>query len=135
MMIWKIVRNNLIKWWYVVYTPIVRKIWPTKEEMKLYEQEHPEEFEDSYSEDTSLLNNKNYNATTHSMSGEYGKGVLDDSEKEQLDAILKNNYSAAGDALAQLRQAEEIYERLRREAAEDEAKKLAEIEAVKNAVQ
>lgn len=88
-----------------------------------------------------------YNATTGSYSGLYGQQPIDENTQAALNAILYASSSqssvdsliAAGgqpgdDVITPPEQAEiiheanEIYERLLREAAEDEARKQAEIE-------
>lgn len=100
-----------------------------------------------------------YNAATGSYSGLYGKGPVDDQTKEALNAILSissnqntvdslllSDNSGENAALKKketpdvilppeqddiVKEANAIYERLLQEAAEDEAKKQAEIEAVR----
>ncbi len=100
-----------------------------------------------------------YNAATGSYSGLYGKGPVDEDTKAALDAILNTSSNQnsvdsliAGGAMDSasaygasstrevilppehediVREANAIYERLMREAAEDEAKKQAEIEAAR----
>ena len=101
-----------------------------------------------------------YNATTGSYSGLYGKGPVDDQTKEALNAILSlsNNQNTVDSLLSGggsvedtddtakkknsdvtippeqddiVKEANAIYERLMQEAAEDEAKKEAEIEAAR----
>lgn len=100
-----------------------------------------------------------YNATTGSYSGLYGKGPVDSSTQSALDEILNRsssqnsidvlfNNSSEPEASQKknvndvilppeqeeiINEANAIYERLMREAAEDEAKKAAEIEAAKQA--
>lgn len=109
------------------------------------------------------LDDSAYNAATGSYSGLYGKGPVDDQTKEALNAILSisnnqntvdsllsENESGEGEALKKksnldvtlppeqddiVKEANAIYERLLREAAEDEAKKQAEIEAVRQQVE
>lgn len=102
-----------------------------------------------------------YNATTGSYSGLYGKGPVDDQTKEALNAILSisNNQNTVDSLLSGnesgedvkkkenndvilppeqddiVKEANAIYERLLREAAEDEARKQAEIEAVRRQVE
>ena len=109
------------------------------------------------------LDDSAYNATTGSYSGLYGKGPVDDQTKEALNAILSisNNQNTVDSLLLGndadepeslkkkenhyvglppeqddiVKEANAIYERLLREAAEDEAKKQAEIEAVRRQVE
>lgn len=103
----------------------------------------------------------NYNETTGSFSGLYGQKPVDASTQSMLDEIMGNNTNSQNniDSLFSndtpnpapketpkkeevvlppeqddiIKEANEIYERLMREAAEDEAKKQAEIEAAKMA--
>lgn len=101
-----------------------------------------------------------FNATTGSYSGLYGQGPVDADMQATLDAIMnisshqntvdsllsgnhpdvsgQNIHSSANDDVIIppdqdeiLKEANEIYERLLREAAEDEAKKQAEIEEMR----
>ncbi len=109
------------------------------------------------------LDDSAYNAATGSYSGLYGKGPVDDQTKEALNAILSisNNQNTVDSLLLGndaeepeslkkkgnldvvlppeqddiVKEANAIYERLLREAAEDEAKKQAEIEAVRRQVE
>ncbi len=101
-----------------------------------------------------------YNATTGSYSGLYGKKPVDAQTQEALDAILNTSSNqntvdsllSGGNAEVEkkkdnddvilapehddiIKEANAIYERLMREAAEDEAKKQAEIEAVRQQVE
>lgn len=104
-----------------------------------------------------------YNATTGSYSGLYGKGPVDDQTKAALNAILSTSSNqntvdsllsgseSGEDASSKkkesndvtlspehddiVKEANAIYERLLREAAEDEARKQAEIEAVRQQVE
>lgn len=151
--------QNIIKWWFVVYNPIARRIWPTKEEEeaalekeRLEEKEEPEaeiSTESSTSNTASatpIINDATYNATTGAYSGLYGQQPVDSGTQNVLDEILNRNNSQnfvdnyiqdnATDAVpipedqeAIVAEANAIYERLLREAAEDEAKKQAEIAA------
>ena len=108
--------RNIIKWWFVVYNPDFRKIWPSKEEEETARQKE-----------------------------------LDDQTQSTLDEILNASSSQCNiDSLVKaaksedvtlppeqdkiIREANAIYERLLREAAEDEAKKQAEIDAVKQSM-
>lgn len=99
-----------------------------------------------------------YNATTGSYSGLYGQKPVDEDTQAALDAILNasNNQNSVDSLLAGtasinngsgtasgdnvilppeqdeiIREANEIYERLLREAAEDEARKQAEIDEMR----
>ncbi len=92
-----------------------------------------------------------YNASTGSYSGLYGQKPVDDQTQSTLDEILNASSSQCNiDSLVEaaksedvtlppeqdkiIREANAIYERLLREAAEDEAKKQAEIDAVKQSM-
>ena len=159
--------QNIIKWWFVVYNPIARRIWPTKaEEEQALEQERLEkenEPEEEIQEESvvatpvmmqsapqptpaSIINDATYNATTGAYSGLYGQQPVDSGTQNVLDEILNKNNSqnyidnyiqdSVADAVpvpedqeAIVAEANAIYERLLREAAEDEAKKQAEIDA------
>lgn len=92
-------KSNIIKWWQITYNPTVRMIFPSKYERDKYEEEMA--MQASITED--LKSDPNYNASTGSMSGSYGKGEMDDAQKAQLDSILKSNYSSVAgiDALLQ----------------------------------
>lgn len=179
--------RNIIKWWYVVYNPIARKIWHSKEEAEearleeerqriLKEEEESRqaalkaeeeakqvdlmEEEARLKAEMEAMADETYNATTGSFSGLYGKGPVDASTQAALDEImgknkknddfasLVNNGSititpspapapangpSKEEQNAVLAEANAIYERLMREAAEDEAKKQAEIDAAKAA--
>lgn len=101
-----------------------------------------------------------YNATTGSYSGLYGKKPVDAKTQEALNAIMNTTNKqntvdvllSGGDPTAEkkkdsddvvlapehddiIKEANAIYERLMREAAEDEARKQAEIEAVRQQVE
>lgn len=148
---------HVIKWWLVEYNPEVVRIWPSKAEkeeaLRLEAIEAEEaallalEKEDDPEPDTAECVNSMYNATTGSYSGLYGQQPIDENTRAALNAILYASSSqssvdsliAAGgqpgdDVITPPEQAEiiheanEIYERLLREAAEDEARKQAEIE-------
>ncbi len=173
--------GNIIKWWFVIYNPIARRIWPTKEEEELalakeaeneeaekeIEKAEREELtspleEENYDEPVTQdyapkpdtpkvdINDCNYNSTTGSFSGLYGTGPVDSNTQSMFDEIMGRNNAAhsvdintitvdgepatvAEDQSEVLAQANEIYERLMREAAADEAAKQAEIEAAKAA--
>ncbi len=100
--------------------------------------------------DTGSIDASAFNATTGSYSGLYGQGPVDEDTKAALDAILYATSSqssvdsllAAGGAPTDevvlppeqdeiVKEANEIYERLLREAAEDEARKQAEIDEMR----
>lgn len=92
-----------------------------------------------------------FNAATGSYSGLYGQKPVDADTQAALDAIMNatsnqnsidsllagNSPSSSGDIITPpdqdevIREANEIYERLLREAAEDEAKKQAEIDEMR----
>jgi hypothetical protein len=149
---------HVIKWWLVEYNPEAKRIWPSKveeEEALRLEvlslpdknggEENPMECNsmDDYPVDESA-----YNATTGSYSGLYGQRPVDESTQQALDSIM--SMSAQSNQLnidsilastnsepivmseeqeAVIAEANEIYERLMREAAEDEAKKIEAIKA------
>lgn len=106
-----------------------------------------EEDDDNPEPDTADYVNSMYNATTGSYSGLYGQQPIDENTQAALNAILYASSSQSSvdsliatggqpgdDVITPPEQAEiiheanEIYERLLREAAEDEARKQAEIE-------
>lgn len=142
--------RNIIKWWFVVYNPIARKIWPSKKEEEAARKEEEElentteDFPADFESDASY--NENFNVTTGAPSGEYGKQPIDTETQAALDVIMLNSNISQShiDSLVHesevtlsqeqeqiIAEANRIYERLKREAAEDEARKLAEIENVK----
>lgn len=175
--------RNIIKWWFVVYNPIARKIFHSKEEAEearleeerqriLKEEEEARQAalkaeeeakqraladeEARLKAEMAAIADETYNATTGSYSGLYGKSPVDASTQAAFDEIMgKNKKNNDFDSLvnsssvtntpppvngpskaeqdAVLAEANAIYERLMREAAEDEAKKQAEIEAAKAA--
>lgn len=151
--------QNIIKWWFVVYNPIARRIWPTKEEeeqaLEKERLEKDEEEEQPQGEATTapstmtqsapVINDVTYNATTGAYSGLYGQKPVDSSTQNVLDEIFNKTNSqnyidsyiqnnahddipVPEDQEAVIAEANAIYERLLREAAEDEAKKQAEID-------
>lgn len=151
---------HVIKWWLVVYNPESVRIWPSKKEkdeaLRLEAIEAKKEAEKLALEDSMPNSHQNgnlddsaYNATTGSYSGLYGQKPVDENTQAALDAILNasNNQNsvdslladaASGDAVVLppeqdeiVREANEIYERLLREAAEDEARKQAEIDEMR----
>lgn len=157
--------KNIIKWWFVVYNPIARRIWPTKaeEEMALEKENLEQEVEEPKQEEplntaptmmqsttpqpsAPIINDATYNSTTGSYSGLYGQQPVDSSTQNVLDEILNRHNSqnfidsyiqdnsfeevpVPEDQEAIVAEANAIYERLLREAAEDAAKKQAEIDA------
>ena len=147
---------HVIKWWLVEYNPDVVRIWPSeaeKEETLRLEAIEAEEAallapeEEDPNAETEEIDNSAYNAATGSYSGLYGQQPVDENTQAALNAILYASSSqssvdsliAAGgqpgdDVITPpeqeeiIHEANEIYERLLREAAEDEAKKQTEIE-------
>ncbi|MDE7418568.1 MAG: hypothetical protein K2N44_20055, partial [Lachnospiraceae bacterium] len=140
----------------VVYNPETVRIWPSKAEkdeaLRLEAIEAKKEaellaLEDSMSspEKDKNVDESAFNATTGSYSGLYGQKPVDESTQAALDAILNasSNQSSIDSLLAGnavilppeqdeiVREANEIYERLLREAAEDEARKQAEIDEMR----
>lgn len=121
----------------------------------------PAETHTSVQNRSDITDDSAYNATTGSYSGLYGKGPVDEQTKEALNAILSiSNKQNTVDSLLSgnesgeevkkkenndvilppeqddiVKEANAIYERLLREAAEDEARKQAEIEAVRRQVE
>lgn len=146
--------GNVIKWWFVSYNTDAKKIWPSKAEEEAARIKEEEEKEllllESEREETP---DESYNATTGSYSGLYGQGPMDDITQSMLDEIMHQSSSQTSiDSLLQtsaetsdvilppeqdeiIKEANIIYERLLREAKEDEERKAAEIEAVKRAVE
>ncbi|MCM1181845.1 MAG: hypothetical protein NC337_00535 [Roseburia sp.] len=152
---------HVIKWWLVVYIPEVVRIWPSKAEeeeaLRLEAQQQPalEQHDAADSEASPIDSSDNmidesaYNATTGSYSGLYGQKPVDADTQAALDAILNgsNNQNSVDMLLSGgsktvvlppeqdeiIAEANAIYERLLREAAEDEAKKRAEIDAARTA--
>lgn len=152
---------HVIKWWLVVYNPVVVRIWPSKSEeeeaLRLEAQKQPalEQHDDNPGDadknhSDGAVDTSAYNATTGSYSGLYGQKPVDSDTQAALDAIMSisNNQNSVDMLLSGgsskavvlppeqdeiIQEANAIYERLLREAAEDEAKKQAEIEAVRSA--
>ena len=146
--------GNVIKWWFVSYNTDAIKIWPSKAEEEAARIKEEEEREllllESAQEETP---DESYNATTGSYSGLYGQGPMDDVTQSMLDEIMHQSSSQTSiDSLLQssaetsdvilppeqdeiIKEANIIYERLLREAKEDEERKAAEIEAVKSAIE
>lgn len=164
--------RNIIKWWFVIYNPDAKKIWPSKkeeEEARKKEEEELAVLEEAKAKDAtpqediqSPIEDEAYNETTGSYSGLYGKGPMDDdtqsmldqimsisSSQNSIDAILQNSseQTSKGDKESTsdvvlppeqdeiIREANAIYERLLREAREDEEKRAAEVEALKKAME
>ncbi len=148
---------HVIKWWLVVYIPEAVRIWPSKAEkeaaLRLEAKEAKqkpaiEQKKPSLTQNT-IPDAAAYNAATGSYSGLYGQGPVDESTKAALDAIMNtsNNQNTVDSLLSSAQpqkevilppehkeivdEANAIYNRLMREAAEDEAKKQAEIEAAR----
>lgn len=143
---------HVIKWWLVSYNPEVFRIWPSKAEkeealrIEAEEKEKEERLALETKADTKAEDDA-FNATTGSYSGLYGKGPVDAKTQEATNAILNttSNQSTIDLLLANavtdvvlppeqddiIREANAIYERLLREAAEDEEKKWAEIDLIR----
>lgn len=126
------------------------------EEAKLLTIEGSDKKTDTYKTNTKTpIDNSAYNATTGSYSGLYGRRPVDSQTQETLDAILSTSsnqstvdsllsgsttipYPVSGDIITPpeqeeiIQEANTIYERLLREAEEDEAKKQAEIEKARH---
>lgn len=164
--------RNIIKWWFVIYNPDAKKIWPSrKEEEEARKKEEAElaALEEANAKDAtpqediqSPIEDDAYNETTGSYSGLYGQGPMDDDTQSMLDQIMSISSSQSSiDALLHasscdtsnaapasvsdvvlppeqdeiIREANAIYERLLREAKEDEERKAAEIEAIKKSME
>lgn len=150
--------RNIIKWWFVVYNPDYKKVWPSKEEEEIAHQKeleeeriaHEKELEEAAYVEQDKTSDDAFNASTGSYSGLYGQKPVDDKTQSTLDEILNAASSQcnidslvaatkSGDVTLPpeqdeiIKEANAIYERLLREAAEDEAKKQAEIEAARHA--
>lgn len=119
--------------------------------------EEEEETSEALSEEEMLpaIDDGAYNESTGSYSGLYGQGPVDDETQSMLDAIMNKSSSQSSiDSLLNtsgitpvsdvtlppeqdeiIQEANIIYERLLREAKEDEDRKAAEIEAVKKAME
>lgn len=162
--------RNIIKWWFVVYNPVAKKVWPSKEEEEEALRKEEEELaalaeaeeaaetveaeETLFEENMELsVDDDSYNATTGSFSGLYGQGPVDDDTQAMLDTIMNISSSQSSiDSILNaseitpaadvtlppeqdeiIKEANDIYQRLLREAKEDEERKKAEIEAAKKA--
>lgn len=138
--------RNIIKWWFVVYNPDYKKVWPSKEEEEIA---HQKELEEAACVEQDKTSDDAFNASTGSYSGLYGQKPVDDKTQSTLDEILNAASSQCNiDSLVAatksddvtlppeqdeiIKEANAIYERLLREAAEDDAKKQAEIEAARH---
>lgn len=138
--------RNIIKWWFVVYNPDYKKVWPSKEEEEIA---HQKELEKAACVEQDKTSDDAFNASTGSYSGLYGQKPVDNKTQSTLDEILNAASSQCNiDSLVAatksddvtlppeqdeiIKEANAIYERLLREAAEDEAKKQAEIEAARH---
>lgn len=132
-----------------------------EEEERLLLEEEQERLllENMQNNEASDIDDGSYNATTGSYSGLYGQGPVDDNTQSMLDQIMQKSSSQTNiDFLLEnasdsssvtddsdvslppeqdeiIREANLIYERLLREAKEDEERKAAEIEAVKRAAE
>lgn len=128
--------RNVIKWWFVTYNPNAFKVWPSQAEKEAAQDEE--------------LPDESYNATTGSYSGLYGQQPINADTQSLLDEIMYESSSqTAIDSLLKnssdvilppeqediIKEANLIYERLMREAKEDEERKAAEIEAIKREVE
>ncbi|MBD5452428.1 MAG: hypothetical protein HDR25_07290 [Lachnospiraceae bacterium] len=145
---------HVIKWWLVTYNPEVVRIWPSKAEkeeaLKIEAKEKEEQLALEMHSNDAAADDDAFNATTGSYSGLYGKGPVDAQTQEALDAILhKSSSQNTVDSLLAgstnvnvdvilppeqdeiIKEANAIYERLLQEAAEDEAKKWAEIDLIR----
>jgi membrane-associated HD superfamily phosphohydrolase len=158
---------HVIKWWLVVYNPDAVRIWPSQAEkeetLRLEALEEKKEKKKKIPKieppKPPVAPDENYNATTGSYSGLYGKQPVDAATQSALNNILgaSSNQNTVDMLLANssepppqndapdkpqpltaeqqevIDRANSIYNRLLREAAEDEAKKQAEIAAVRAA--
>ena len=141
--------RNVIKWWLVMYNPEAIPIWHSKEETAAARLKAANTKESQTSENELTTTDESaYNATTGSYSGLYGKAPIDSATQSALDAImsLSNSQNSIDSLFASntctdieippeqddiIAEANAIYERLLREAQEDEAKKQAEIESAR----
>jgi hypothetical protein len=149
---------HVIKWWLVIYNPEVKRIWPSKEEeeaaLRLELKKEQKKAKALPKKTGSDEDSAAFNATTGSYSGHYGKKPVDESTKQALDAIMNqsaqsnqknidsllsdnstsdtaNSSSMSDEQKSIINEANAIYARLQQEAAEDDAKKIAEIELAK----
>ncbi len=152
---------HVIKWWLVVYNPEAVRIWPSKleqeEALRLEAEgaerlalEGPTDVQDKMEGPIPTeIDPSAFNASTGSYSGLYGQQPVDEDTQATLQAILYASSSQSsidlliaggqpGDDVITppeqdeiIMEANEIYERLLREAAEDEARKQAEIDEMR----
>ena len=140
--------HNIIKWWFVAYNPDFKKVWPSKEEEEMAHQKELKEERIAHEKELEDEADETFNAATGSYSGLYGQKPVDDQTQSALDEILnaassQHNIDSlvvatkSGDVTLPpeqdeiIQEANAIYERLLREAAEDDAKKQAEIDAAR----
>jgi hypothetical protein len=139
---------RVIKWWLVEYNPEARRVWPSKDEADAALRLEMAQLPEPKNEPEPNTDSENYNAATGSYSGLYGQKPVDESTQAALDAILNQSSQSSQNTIDNLlsnnsmcneitmsdeqkeviAEANAIYERLQREAAEDDAKKLAEME-------
>jgi hypothetical protein len=127
----------------VEYNPEFRRVWPsTEEKEKTLAIEAKKE-----KEKAKAIEDSAYNATTGSYSGLYGQKPVDEDTQLALDAIMSQSaqsnqinidsllsddkfigiHTMSEEQKSVIEEANEIYERLQREAAEDAAQKIEEI--------
>jgi hypothetical protein len=140
---------HVIKWWLVEYNPEFRRVWPSESEkedaLRLEALEQPEE---EPAESTIDPNSEAYNAATGSYSGLYGQKPVDEdtqvalnlimnqsaqSNQKNIDSLLSDDkfigtHTMSEEQKSVIEEANAIYERLQREAAEDAAQKISEIQ-------
>jgi hypothetical protein len=142
---------HVIKWWLVEYNPEFIRVWPSETEkedalrLEAIEQHDDEQPADEEEKDPNL---HAYNETTGSYSGLYGQKPVDADTQLALDSIMnlsaQSNQKNIDNLLSDdkfigihtmseeqksvIEEANAIYERLQREAAEDAAHKIEEIQ-------
>jgi hypothetical protein len=142
---------HVIKWWLVIYNPEAKRIWPSKaEEEEALRIETKKKKKSAPKRLSCDADSSAYNATTGSYSGLYGQKPVDENTQQALNQIMnqsaqsnqknidsllsddsfytENTQTMSDEQKAIIDEANAIYERLQREAAEDDAKKVAEIE-------
>jgi hypothetical protein len=142
---------HVIKWWLVIYNPEAKRIWPSKaEEEQALRIETKKKRKAEAKRLSCNADSSAYNATTGSYSGLYGQKPVDESTKQALDLIMNQSAQSnqknidsllstdsfytdktqtmSDEQKSVIDEANAIYARLQREAAEDDAKKVAEIE-------
>jgi hypothetical protein len=140
---------HVIKWWLVEYNPEFRRVWPSESEKEnALHLEAIEQHEDEVEEDDEDPNSHAYNATTGSYSGLYGQKPVDEdtqhalnqimnqsaqSNQKNIDSLLSDDkfmgtHTMSEEQKSVIEEANAIYERLQREAAEDAAQKISEIQ-------